>query len=476
MRKTKIICTMGPATEGIYEEMIKNGMDAARFNFSHENHEVHGHRIRTMQAARKKLNKPIPLIADTKGPEIRIGVLKEKIKLVNGETLRLVVEDLEGDAQKISLTFKELYKNVNVGQNIYIDDGRINLVVKAIEGTDIVCEIIAGGLLSSRKGVNVPGCSTGLPFMTERDQADIEFAVDQGIDFLALSFVSSATDIQTVRDILKAKGREEVKLIAKIENGEAIKNIDEIIEASDSIMIARGDLGIELPIRSVPVVQKKMIKKCYSSSKPVIVATQMLESMTDNPMPTRAEVSDVANAIYDGTSVVMLSGETAAGKYPIETLRMMTTVIEETEQDIDYQSKLDEGAWKVIDKNVTNAISEVAVIAAAKLDAKAIVVPTKTGSAVRMISSFRPACTIIASTLDETMQRQLNLSWGIHPILNKFIGDQKEFFENVIKEAVATDLICEGDHIILAAGIPAGHKGSTNMIKMHVVGEEVIGN
>jgi pyruvate kinase len=218
-----------------------------------------------------------------------------------------------------------------------------------------------------------------------------------------------------------------------------------------------------------------MIKKCYSSSKPVIVATQMLESMTDNPMPTRAEVSDIANAIYDGTSVVMLSGETAAGKYPVETLRMMTTVIEETENDIDYQSKLDEGAWKVIDKNVTNAISEVAVIAAAKLDAKAIVVPTKTGTAVRMISSFRPACTIIASTLNETMQRQLNLSWGIYPILNKFIGDQSEFFENVIKEALATNLVQKGDQIILTAGIPAGHKGSTNMIKMHVVGEEVIG-
>ncbi|VDN47020.1 Pyruvate kinase [Petrocella atlantisensis] len=475
MRKTKIICTMGPATEGIYEDMILNGMDAARFNFSHENHEVHGHRIKTMKVARAKLNQPIPLIVDTKGPEMRIGVLKNKVNLVNGEIIKLISEEIEGDEKAVTISFKDLYKSVSIGQSIYIDDGRINLEVVSIEGTDIVCKIIAGGVLSSRKGVNVPGCITGLPFMTEKDRADIEFAVDQDVDFIALSFVSNAKDVESVREIFKQKNREDIKIISKIENTEAIKNIDEIIAVSDSIMIARGDLGIELPVKSVPIIQKKLIKKCYTSSKPVIVATQMLESMTDNPVPTRAEVSDVANAIYDGTSVVMLSGETAAGKYPIETLRMMTTVILETENDIDYKVKLDEGAWKVIDQNVINAISEVTVIAASKIDAKAIVVPTRSGNSVRMISSFRPACPIIAITLEEGLQRQLNLSWGIKPMMSKFIGDQKEFFEKVLDQAVATKLVEKGDLIILTAGIPTGYDGKTNMLKMHKVGDEVIG-
>jgi pyruvate kinase len=476
MRRTKIICTMGPATEGLCSKLIENGMDAARFNFSHENHEIHLRRINEMKAARKASGIPIPLIIDTKGPEMRIGPMKYKATLVNGDTFTLVTEEIEGTEDKVSITYKDLYKNITIGQSIYIDDGNINLQVTAIDGTSIICKVIAGGQISSRKGVNVPGCNTGLPFMTERDQLDIEFAIDQDFDFVALSFVSNAQDIQVVKDILKNKGREDIKIISKIENKEAVDNIDEIIAASDSIMIARGDLGIELPVNRVPIIQKKLIKKCYSTSKPVIVATQMLESMTDNPMPTRAEVSDVANAIYDGTSVVMLSGETAAGKYPIETLQMMTRVIEDTEDDINYKVRFDEETWKLIDSNVLNAISEVTVIASFKINSAAIIVPTRTGNSVRMISGFRPTCPIIAVTTDETIERQLNISWGIKPIIMDFIGDQKQLFEKAMAQALATNLVSLGDLVILTAGIPTGSAGKTNMLKMHRIGDEVIGS
>jgi len=475
MRKTKIICTMGPATEGLYEELIINGMDAARFNFSHENHEIHGRRIEQMKAARKKLNVPIPLIIDTKGPEIRIGILKKKVELINGSRLKLVVEEIEGDESVISISFQELYKNVKVGENIFIDDGRINLEVVKIDNTDIICEVISGGYLSSRKGVNIPGCHTGLPFMTDRDQADIEFAIDKGFDFIALSFVSSAKDIYKVRDLLNRKNKSDVKIIAKIENKEAVDNIDEIIAAADSIMIARGDLGIELPVNTVPILQKKLIKKCYTTSKPVIVATQMLESMTENPMPTRAEVSDVANAIYDQTSVVMLSGETAAGKYPIKALNMMTDVIRETENDIEYKAIFDSKNWDFVDNNILNAVSEITVKASFKIDAKAIVVPTRTGNSAKMISSFRPLCPIIAITMRKQTQRQMNISWGIKPKMIEFIGGQKELFEKAMEQALETGLVQKDDYIILTAGIPTGSDGRTNMVKMHRVGDEVIG-
>lgn len=475
MRKTKIICTMGPATVGLSEALIRNGMDAARFNFSHENHEIHGSRIEEMKKAREKLNKPIPLIIDTKGPEMRIGLLKNKVTLKNGETLTLVTKDIEGNEHIVSLSNKKLYERVTIGQPIFIDDGSIKLEVLKIDQTDIVCKIISGGTLSSRKGVNVPGCVTGLPFMTERDMKDIEFAIDHDFDFIALSFVSNADDISIVRDILKRKDREDIQIIAKIENTEAVTHIDEIIAAADSIMIARGDLGIELPVNTVPIIQKKLIRKCYSNSKPVIVATQMLESMTENPVPTRAEVSDVANAIYDGTSVVMLSGETAAGKFPIEALQMMTDVIAETEKDIDYKLRFDKEIWDLIDKNILNAISEVSVFTSFKVDSKAIVVPTRTGNSVRMISGFRPACPIIGITMDQTIQRQLNISWGIRPMITKFLGGQQQLFEKVMDKALETDLVKKGDLIILTAGIPTGSDGKTNMLKLHTIGEQVIG-
>lgn len=474
MRKTKIICTMGPATEGLCEELISNGMDAARFNFSHENHKIHSRRIEEIKKARAKLNKPIPLIIDTKGPEMRIGKLNKKVILENGAMIKLVTEEIEGDAKVVSVTNKNLHKCINVGQSIFIDDGSINLEVVKIANSEIICKVISGGALSSRKGVNVPGCMIGLPFMTDQDMKDIEFAIDKDFDFIALSFVHSAKDIYTVRDILKRKCREDIKIIAKIENREAVDNIDEIISAADSIMIARGDLGIELPISTVPIIQKKLIKKCYSSAKPVIVATQMLESMTENPMPTRAEVSDIANAIYDGTSVVMLSGETAAGKFPVESLQMMTRVIEATENDIDYKTIFNKEKRQLVEKNVLNSISEVSVVTSFNIDSKAIVVPTRTGNSARMISSFRPSCPIIAITMENSIQRQLNISWGIRPMINKFIGDQNQLFENVMIKVMETDLVKKKDLIILTAGIPTGNEGKTNMLKLHKLGDVVV--
>lgn len=476
MRRTKIICTMGPATEGRYEELILNGMDAARFNFSHENYEIHGRRIQDLKKAREKLKIPVALIIDTKGPEMRIGVLKKKFILKKDTEIRLVIEDINGDAKAVSITNKLLYKKVEPGQAIFIDDGRIELVVKEINGTDIVCKVVSGGPVSNRKGVNVPDCDTGLPFMTEKDIKDIEFGIENDFDYIALSFVQSAVDIYKVRSILKKKYREDIKIIAKIENKEAVKNIDEIIEAADSIMIARGDMGIELPLSQVPVIQKKLIKKCYSAAKPVIVATQMLESMTENPLPTRAEVSDVANAIYDGTSVVMLSGETAAGEFPIRTLQMMSRVVEDTEKDIDYEARFHSENFAKIEKNTLNIISKAAVMTAFEIKAKAIVMPTRTGNSARMVSSFRPRTPIIAITMKPTIQRQLNMSWNIRPMLSEFIGDQKQLFENVMQQVVDTKLVKEDECVIMIAGIPTGSSGKTNMMKIHRIGDPVVGD
>jgi pyruvate kinase len=475
MRRTKIICTMGPTTVGLCEELIKNGMDAARFNFSHETYEIHASRIEEMKKAREKLGIPIPLIVDTKGPEMRIGVLKEKFDLKKGTEIRLVTQDIEGDEKAVSITNKMLYEKVSEGQQIYIDDGRIELQVTSVQGSDIVCDVISGGMLSHRKGVNVPNCDTGLPFMTEQDISDIEFAIDNDFDYVALSFVHNASDIYKVRSILKRKYREDIKIIAKIENREAVNNIDEIIEASDSIMIARGDMGIELPLSEVPVIQKKLIKKCYSAAKPVIVATQMLESMTENPLPTRAEVSDVANAVYDGTSVVMLSGETAMGDFPIKSLQTMVKVIEDTEADIDYRARFNVKNFTDIEKNTLNIITKAAVVTSFEIEPKAIVMPTRTGNSARMVSSFRPSSPIVAITMKPTIQRQLNMSWNIKPMLSEFIGTQKELFESVMEKAVDSKIVENGDTIIMIAGIPTGSSGKTNMMKIHKIGDPVVG-
>lgn len=474
MRKTKIICTLGPSTEGLIEKMIENGMDAARLNFSHENHEIHLRRLKEVKKAREKLNTPIPLIIDTKGPEMRIGQMKGKVDLIKGRRFTLVNDDITGDEHKASISHKKLYTCLKPKKEIFIDDGRIRLEIEKIDGKDIICKITSGGIISSKKGVNVPDCDTGLPFLSRSDLLDIGFALENDFDYIALSFVKSASDIIQIRSILKKRGKEDIKIIAKIENKKAVANIDEIIEAADSIMIARGDLGIELPISQVPLIQKKLIKKCYSNAKPVITATQMLESMTDNPLPTRAEVSDVANAIYDGTSVVMLSGETAAGDHPIEAIKMMVQVINDTEEDIDYKKRFDLKSFETVENNIVNIISKASVVASYEIDAKAIVVPTRTGNSARMLSSLRPQSPIIAITVKPIIQRQLNMSWGIHPMFTVFISEQKKLYESAIDLVVESGTAIKGDIVVLTGGLPTGSKGKTNMLKLHKIGDKVI--
>lgn len=473
MRKTKIICTLGPTTENLSEELIKQGMDAARVNFSHETYEIHKNRIQELKKARNKLKKPIPIIMDTKGAEIRTGIMEEKVFLQQGQEFRLVADDITGDQSKVSINPGNCIKNIDIADRILIDDGKIKLEVKKILDNEVLCEVISGGFLSDKKGVNIPDCDLGLSTLTEKDKKDIRFALQQGIDYIALSFVQTRKEIDIVRDILKQENFEEVKIIAKIENRRAVENIDSIIDASDGIMVARGDLGAELSLSEVPGIQKKLIKKCYLRGKPVIIATQMLESMVENPVPTRAEASDVANAVYDGASVVMLSGETAAGKHPLKALKNLVDIINGTEKDIDYQERFNKEDW-LFEKNTVNIIGKATTSAAFELQAKVITVSTRSGNSARMISRFRPDVPIVAVTISSRIERQLNLSWGIYPVKADFIADIEELFQELISCTRKTGIVEDGDLMIFIAGIPTGIKGSTNMMKIHRIGDDII--
>ena len=473
MRRTKIICTLGPKTQGLYDEMINAGMDAARVNFSHETHKIHEKRINDLKAAREKAKKPIALMMDTKGPEIRLGVMDDTVMLQNGQEFRLVKDEIIGNYKKASVSYPELYKYVDVDSSIFIDDGKLHLLVKKIEGHDIVCEVLAGGEISSRKGVNVPGCSDCFLFLSKKDEDDIRFGAEHGFDSIALSFVRTACDVDRVREILYSMNKADMKIIAKIENQLSVNNIDEIIDCSDGIMIGRGDLGIELSLEEVPIIQKKLIRKCYSKGKPVITATQMLESMTNNLLPTRAEVSDVANAIYDGTSAVMLSGETAMGMHPAAVIKRMADIIGKTESDIDYRKRFYAEDW-LTKSDIVSVLGQTASVAAFELKAKAIVVITNSGNSARMISRFRPESPIIAVTVKPIVERQLNMSWGIHPVRTDYIPDIIPLFENTINCAKSTGIISDGDLIILTAGMPTGRSGKTNLMKIHIVGEPFV--
>lgn len=472
MRRTKIICTMGPTTVGLCEDLIKNGMDAARVNFSHETHEIHSRRISELKEAREKLQIPIPIVGDTKGPEMRIGRIKENVRLENSRELTIVNRDIVGDSSKISVTGCDLFKKKEIPDNIYIDDGKIHLAVERIENEDIICRIISGGSLSSRKGVNIPGYISDVPFLSSKDMDDILFAIENGFDHIALSFVRDSDDVMNVREILDSKGSKDIKIIAKIEHKTAVDNIDEIINCSDGIMIGRGDLGVEMPLSEVPIIQKKLIRKCYSSGKPVITATQMLESMTENPLPTRAEVSDVANAIYDGTSAVMLSGETANGMYPVEALKRMVDVINTTENDINYRRRFFNEDW-LTEKSIVSVIGQATSVAAFELGAKAIVVITNTGNTARMISRFRPSAPIISITVKPIIERQLNLSWGIHPVRTEYIENIVKLYSNTLNCAEKTGIVKKGDIVVLVTGMPTGPKSKTNVMKIHRIGDPV---
>ena len=476
LRKTKVICTLGPAVdnEEMMRKLIRSGMDAARFNFSHGSHEEHLGRLNKLKAVRDSMSRPVATILDTKGPEIRIKSFDvKKIDLEAGNIFTLTTADEVGNASRVSVTYPQLHQEVTPGMEILIDDGLVALKVEEIQGQDIRCVVENGGSLSANKSINIPGVHIHLPALTEKDISDLEFAVKNDFDYIAASFVRRAADVQAVREVLDSFGGQDVKIISKIENQEGVDNIDEILEASDGIMVARGDLGVEIPAARVPILQKQIIRKGLKVGKPIITATQMLDSMIRNPRPTRAEVSDVANAVFDGTSCVMLSGETAGGKYPLEALNAMVGIVEEAEQSINY--------WRQFQKhrvtpepNINDAITHTCCLTAMDLDAKAILAATNSGRTARMICRFRPACPVAALTMQEKVRRQLAISWGVYPFLTGEVNSTDRIFSLSVECAVKEGLVKNGDTVVITAGVPLGRSGSTNLIKAQVIDEDMM--
>ena len=476
MRKTKIICTLGPSTDDpqILREMIHAGMDVARFNFSHGSHEEHKARLAQLKKLRKELYRPVAALLDTKGPEIR---LKEfaggAAVLERGQLFTLYGGPHEGNAQGCSISFGDLWKDVTPGCRILLDDGLIELVVDQIREPDIICRVQNGGPISDHKGINVPNVSISMPYLSDRDRDDIRFGVENGFDFIAASFTRCADDILQIRALLKELGCDTINIIAKIENREGVENIDEIVAVSDGIMVARGDMGVEIDLEQIPVIQKKLIKKIYNSDRPVITATQMLESMIQHPRPTRAEATDVANAIYDGTSAIMLSGETAVGKYPVDAVRTMCRIAEAAEADIDYVKRFKTRSDGQL-PDVTNAISHATCTTAIDLGATAIITVTKSGHTARMISKYRPSMPIIGCCPTSSGARRLNLSWGVVPTLVEMTDDSDQLFEMAVKSAEEAGIVHTGDVVVLTAGLPLGISGTTNLLKVEVVGNLLV--
>ncbi len=473
MTKTKIICTLGPATDqpGILDALVQEGMSVARFNFSHGNYEEHEKRLNALRDARTKYQKPIAALLDTKGPEIRVkSFVNGKVELKPDQLFRLCSNDVEGNEEQVSITCKDLYKDVSAGKRILLDDGLIEMQVEAIEKKDIICRVVNGGFVSNNKGVNVPDVHLSLPYVSDKDREDILFGIQKDFDFVAASFVRRAEDVLQIRKILNENGGKNIEIISKIENREGVDNIDEIIAASEGIMIARGDMGVEIASEEVPVIQKMIIKKVYEAGKKVITATQMLDSMMKNPRPTRAETTDVANAIYDGTSAIMLSGETAAGRYPVESLQTMVRIATRTEQDIDYRKRFF-GYDHKASSNITDAICHATCTTAHDLNASAILTVTKTGTSARMISRYRPGCQIIGCTMDEKVGRQLNLSWGVRPLLIMEESDVIELFNHSVSNARDYGFLKPGELVVITSGVPLGMAGTTNMIKVQTVQE-----
>ena len=476
MRKTKIICTLGPATdsEEVLRKLMLNGMDVARLNFSHQTHKEQKIRADMVKKLREELNLPVALLLDTKGPEIRIKSFDTpNVTLNQGEKFTLTTEDIVGNQERVAVTFPRLPAEVSHGSKILIDDGLIELKVDSCTDTDVVCTIVNGGTLSASKGINVPGVKLSLPFISEQDKSDIAFAVEQDFDFIAASFTRSAQDIIEMRSELEKLNCNSIRIIAKIENGEGVENIDEIIRIADGIMVARGDLGVEIPLEEVPIIQKELIKKGYNAGRQVITATQMLDSMMKNPRPTRAEATDVANAIYDGTSAIMLSGETAAGKYPVQAVKTMSVIAQRTEQDIDYKSRFEKRDFHE-PPNVTSAISHATCTTAHDLGAVAIITVSISGKTARTISKYRPACPIISGTTSETVRRQMNLSWGVIPIMVQKKDNTDELFDHVVDTARKKGLVQNGDLVVITAGVPVGVSGTTNLLKVQLVGDALV--
>lgn len=471
MKKTKIVCTIGPSTDddNVLREMMLSGMNVARFNFSHGDYEIHKKRFEQVVRLRDELGLPIATMLDTKGPEIRLGkfVDDKPVEIFDGDTFTLTTEDVPCTAERASISFKGLPGDISIGTAILINDGVVELKAEKITATDIVCKVVTGGTLSNNKGINVPGVELSMPYLSERDMSDLEFGSKMGYDFIAASFVRSSADINYLKKFTKSLGWTTPRIIAKIENMDGVNNIDEIIEVSDGIMVARGDMGVEIPFEQIPAIQKNIIEKGYLAGKQVITATQMLESMITNCRPTRAEITDVANAIYDGTSAIMLSGETAAGKHPVEAVQTMALIARTTEKDINYISRLSKRPTAIV-KNLTNAISHAAVTTAHDLGAKAIITVTKSGSTARHLSKYRPSCMIIGCTPSKTVMRQMNMSWGVFPVFMDEKKNTDELFDSAIKAAEAQGLVSTGDIVVLTAGVPLGVAGNTNMLKVAV--------
>ena len=471
MRKTKIICTLGPSTDkdGVLRELIANGMNVARFNFSHGSHEEHKGRLDLLKSLREELGKPVAALLDTKGPEIRLKDFKNGTEMLEaGQTFTLTTRDVEGTKEICSITYKDLPHDVAPGGTIMLDDGLIKLQIQTVNDTDIVCTVLNNGKIKNKKGVNVPGVHLSMPYMSQRDKDDIIFGIEQGFDFIAASFVRTAQDVYEIRNLLNEYDSN-IRIIAKIENREGVNNIDSILAAADAVMVARGDLGVEIDFTELPGIQKTIIDRSFSFGKPIVTATQMLDSMMVNPRPTRAEISDVANAIYDGTSAIMLSGETAAGAYPVEALKTMSAIAERTEQEGHYlRGRLMEPNTGKI--SVSDATAHAACLTAKDVNAAAIVTVSESGNTARLLSKYRPEQPIIACVMKEQVQRQLALSWGITPLMMPLAHSTDELIEMSTSLAKENGYLHNGELAVVTAGVPVGVSGTTNMIKIHMVG------
>ena len=471
MRKTKIICTLGPSTDkdGVLRELIANGMNVARFNFSHGSHEEHKGRLDLLKSLREELGKPVAALLDTKGPEIRLKDFKNGTEMLEaGQTFTLTTRDVEGTKEICSITYKDLPQDVAPGGTIMLDDGLIKLQIQTVNDTDIVCTVLNNGKIKNKKGVNVPGVHLSMPYMSQRDKDDIIFGIEQGFDFIAASFVRTAQDVYDIRNLLNEYDSN-IRIIAKIENREGVNNIDSILAAADAVMVARGDLGVEIDFTELPGIQKNIIERSFSFGKPIVTATQMLDSMMVNPRPTRAEISDVANAIYDGTSAIMLSGETAAGAYPVEALKTMSAIAERTEQEGFHLRgrTMDSNPGKI---SVSDATAHAACLTARDVNAAAIVTVSESGTTARLLSKYRPQQPIIACVMREQVQRQLSLSWGITPLMMSLAHSTDELIEMSTALAKENGYLHNGELAVVTAGVPVGVSGTTNMIKIHMVG------
>lgn len=470
MRRTKIVCTLGPATDdyAVLKGMIRAGMNVARLNFSHGNYDDHKKRIDMIKRARKETGQPIAILLDTKGPEIRVKTFKDgKIKLKKDAKFTLTTRDVAGDESIVSITYEELPRYVKKGDRILVNDGLIELKVESVNATDIINIVCNDGVISDRKSINLPDTDIDMPYMSDVDRADIEFGISQDVDYIAMSFVRSVDDVRIVKRLLNEHDANDIQLIAKIENRSGVDNMPSILAECDGVMVARGDMGVEIPFEELPGIQKDMITRCYRQGKKVITATQMLESMINNPRPTRAEISDVANAIYDGSSAIMLSGETAAGAYPVEAVATMAKIAENAESGINYKKRFN--ALDPHIKNITDAVSHSTCAAAFDLDAKAIIAVSRSGYTARKISRFRPSAPIIAATTSVKAYNQLAMNWGVIPTLSKVQESSDELFKHCMICAVNTGVVAEGDLVVIAAGVPVGVSGNTNTMRIEYI-------